>query len=143
MAVIGAPGVDLPPNGMAMRDDAGAAYDFRRDPDTGLFSQRTELTASDAMADEAFGSAVIVACDTIIIGAPDVDLAGLLIDAGAAFVFQTFEAEEESDDKNNNSGSGCFIDTAGSGSGLNPVWFYAVLGAVVVCIFYLAFWRKK
>ncbi len=112
IAVIGAPGVDLPLN-MMVRVDAGAAYDFRRDPDTGEFNLLSELTASDAMADEAFGTVVIVACDTIIIGAPDVDLGLLTMNAGAVFVFQTFEDEGDSNGRrSSSSGSGtCFIDT--------------------------------
>ncbi len=129
MAVVGAPGVDLPPEGMMLRVDAGAAYDFRRDPDTGLFSLRTRLTASDAVADEAFGAAVILACDTIIIGAPDVDLVGLLIDAGAAFVFQTFRAREDSDGSSSSSGLNCFIDTASSSMQFNSTT--CLLGAII------------
>lgn len=132
MAVVGAPGVDLPPVGMMMRVDAGAAYDFRRDPDTGLFSLRTRLTASDAVADEAFGAAVILACDTIIIGAPDVDLAGLLIDAGAAFVFQTFRAREDSNGSSSSSGFNCFIDTARSGMQFNSTM--CLLGAIITIV---------
>ena len=120
-----------------MRIDAGAAYDFRRDPDTGLFSLRTRLTASDAVADEAFGAAVILACDTIIIGAPDADLVGMLIDAGAAFVFQTFRAREDSDGRSSSSGLNCFIDTARSSMQFNTTW--CLLGAIIAIA--LAFLR--
>jgi hypothetical protein len=121
-AVAGAPGVDLPPDGLVLRNNAGAAYDFRRDPDTGLFSLRSKLTASDAAADEAFGAAVVVACDTMIIGAPEADLVGLLIDAGAAFVFQTFEEDQgDSAGGSSSSGGSCFIGTAVHGSPLNSV----------------------
>jgi hypothetical protein len=131
MAVIGAPGVDLPSVGMMVRVDAGAAYDFRRDPDTGLFGQRTQLVSSDALAGEAFGTAVIVACDTVIIGAPDVDLSLLQMNAGAAFVFQTFEEQEDSNgSRSSSSGSGtCFIDTAGFGvsSGRTACLLWAML----------------
>ena len=119
-ALVGAPGVDLPPIGLVMRLNAGAAYDFRRDPDTGLFSQRSKLTASDAAADEDFGAAVVVSCDTMIIGAPETDLVALLIDAGAAYVFQTFDEPEDVDRGSKSSGSGsCFIGIAVHGFQLN------------------------
>jgi hypothetical protein len=122
MAVIGAPDVDL---GTSLLN-TGAAYDFRRDPDTGLFSERTRLTASDAISDEAFGTAVSVGCDTIIIGAPDVDLGSLLLDAGAAFVFQTFEEQDDSDDGDGGGGGGssssCFIDTARPDGLFGALW---------------------
>ncbi len=124
MAVIGAPGVDL----SATLLETGAAYDFRRDPDTGLFSERTRLTASDVASDEAFGTAVSVACDTIIIGAPDVDLDSLLLDAGAAFVFQTFEEQDDSNGGNVGGGGGgssssCFIGTAGTHVHINALGY--------------------
>ena len=135
MAVVGAPGVDLPPVGMIMRDDAGAAYDFRRDPDTGQFSIRTELNASDAAADEAFGTAVSAACDTVIVGAPDTDLVGLLIDAGAALVFQPSTAEEDRDGSNS-SGSGCFIDTAGFGLPTNAFWHVLAAAIAIALLFF-------
>ena len=121
-AVAGAPGVDLPPVGLVMRFNAGAAYDFRRDPDTGLFSERSKLSASDAAADESFGAAVVVACDTMIIGAPETDLVTLLIDAGAAYVFQTFEESEDgvvSGSKGGGGSGSCFIGTAVHGFQLN------------------------
>ncbi|MGD9054819.1 MAG: hypothetical protein PVF38_01695 [Desulfobacterales bacterium] len=136
MAVVGAPGVDLPPDGMVMRVNAGAAYDFRRDPDTNLFSLRTELTASDAMADEAFGTAAIVACDTIIIGAPDVDLSAILLNAGAVFVFQIFPVRDDSNGSRGSSSSlNCFIDSASAGLPLNTLG--GVLMAVTTVIIFL------
>ncbi len=146
MAVIGAPGVDLPPDGAIPRVDAGAAYDFRRDPDDGLFSERTQLIADDAVSDEAFGTAVSVGCDTIIIGAPDVDLDSLLLDVGAAFVFQTFEEEDDSDGGGGGgggSGSSCFIDTARSDGLFNA------LGCLLTAFIALALtvlrqaWRRR
>jgi hypothetical protein len=135
MAVVGAPGVDLPPDAMVMRVNAGAAYDFRRDPDSGLFSLRTELTASDAMADEAFGTAVIVAFDTIIIGAPDVDLSAILLNAGAAFVFQMVPLRDDSDGGGTSSSLNCFIDSASSGLPLSKPG--GVLMAVTAVIVFL------
>jgi hypothetical protein len=113
-ALVGAPGVDLSPDGLVLLNNAGAAYDFRRDADTGLFSRRSRLTASDADADEDFGTAVVVSCDTMIVGAPGADLAGMLIDAGAAFVFQTFEDPGDGDDSGErSSGGSCFVEAAG------------------------------
>ena len=144
IAVIGAPGVDLPLN-MMVRVDAGAAYDFRRDPDTGEFSLLAELTASDAMADEAFGTAVIVACGTIIIGAPDVDLGLLKMNAGAVFVFLTFEEDGDSNGIPSNSGSGtCFIDTARSGTQIRtPAYLLAaaIFALVLIWLRYVG-WIK-
>ena len=131
MAVVGAPGIDLPPDGMVMRVNAGAAYDFRRNPDTGLFSLRTELTASDAMTGEAFGTAVILACDTIIIGAPDVDLSAILLNAGAAFVFQVFSLTGDSNGESGSSSSSslnCFIDSTSAGLPFNT------LGGVLMAV---------
>jgi hypothetical protein len=141
-AAVGAPGVDLPPDGLVMRLNAGAAYDFRRDSDTGLFSLRSKLTASDAAADESFGAAVVVSCDTMIIGAPEADLVGLLIDAGAAFVFQTFKEREDADGVSKNSGSGtCFIGTAVHGFQLNSAM--VVLGILSLVGIFLKGTRYK
>jgi hypothetical protein len=147
MAVIGAPGVDLPPDGAIPRIDAGAAYDFRRDPDDGLFSQRTRLIASDAISDEAFGTAVSVDCDTIIIGAPDVDLDSLLLDAGAAFVFQTFEEQDDSDDGDDGGGGGssglsCFIGTAGTHVHINGLG-YLLAALMTIALIFLKQVRRK
>lgn len=136
MALVGAPGVDLPPAGMVMRVDAGAAYDFRRDPDTGLFDLRSRLTASDAMADEAFGAAVIVVGDTLIIGAPDVDLSAILTNAGAVFVFQAFPLSDDSNGDSGSSSLNCFIDTAGSALPFNRVGgLLIIVSAVALAVF--------
>lgn len=136
MAVIGAPGVDLPPDGMLMRVNAGAAYDYRRDPDTGLFSLRTRLSAADAMANEAFGTAVIVACDTIIIGAPDVDLSAMLLNAGAAFVFQMVPRTDDSNGGSTSSSLNCFIDSTRSGLPWNTLGGpLMAVSAVIILLF--------
>jgi hypothetical protein len=143
-AVVGAPGVDLPPDGLVLRINAGAAYDFRRDPDTDLFSLRSKLTASDAAADEAFGAAVVVACDTMIIGAPEADLIGLLIDAGAAFIFQTFEDQGDSAGGSSSSGGSCFIGTAVQGPQLNSAMVVLGIGMLsLVIIFVKGAGRKR
>ena len=135
MALVGAPGVDLLPDGMVMRVNAGAAYDFRRDPDTGLFSLRTRLTASDAMADEAFGTSVVIACDTLVIGAPDVDLSALLLNAGAAYVFQTIRLRDDSNGgsiSSRGSSSNCFIDSVRSGMPANSQRAVLIAAAAII-----------
>jgi hypothetical protein len=93
------------------------------------------------MADEAFGTAVIVAGDTIIIGAPDVDLSAMLLNAGAAFVFQIFPLRDDSI-RDDSSGGGrsvslnCFIDTASSGVPLNALGsVLIVLSALILFLF--------
>jgi hypothetical protein len=63
--------------------DAGAAYVFTR---TGItWAQQEKLVASDAEADDQFGSSVALDGDTIVVGAFWDDNVG--IDAGAAYVF--------------------------------------------------------
>jgi hypothetical protein len=142
-AVVGAPGVDLP-DGLVLLNNAGAAYDFRRDSDTGLFSLRSKLTASDAAADESFGTAVVVACDSMIIGAPEADLIGLLIDAGAAFVFQTSEDRGDADGGPKSSGSGtCFIGTAVHGFQLNFAMVVLAIGMLGLVGIFLKGTRYK
>lgn len=78
-AVVGAPSADL--TGQA---DAGAAYVFFRSGTTWAMQQR--LTAMDALAADAFGSAVAVAGNTVVAGAPRDDTAAGT-DAGSAYVF--------------------------------------------------------
>ena len=67
--VVGAPLVDL-----GTSTDAGAAYVFVRDPSSGNFSQQQKLTAADASAGDRFGSAVHLDGNTLVVGAPLVDL---------------------------------------------------------------------
>jgi hypothetical protein len=64
----------------------------------------------------------------MIIGAPEADLVGLLIDAGAAFVFQTFEDPGDLADGNGRSGGTCFIGTAVKGSKLNSAMVVLEIG---------------
>jgi archaellin len=67
--------------GAPYRDsDAGAAYVFTGAG--GHWTQRAELTGSDTVAGDGFGSAVAVYGDTVAVGAP-----GRNGDAGAAYVF--------------------------------------------------------
>ena len=78
-AVIGAPGDD------AAGVDAGAAYILDRQPDGSWLTVAT-LTASDASAGDAFGSAVGVFADFAVVGAPQDDGAG--VDSGSAYVYE-------------------------------------------------------
>src|SRR2546427_1801066 len=77
--VVGADAQDTP-GGV----DTGAAYVFVRSGTT--WSVQQQLVASDAAASDAFGSAVAISGDTIVVGAPlDDTPAGT--DAGSAYVF--------------------------------------------------------
>ena len=89
IAVVGAPEHDI--NGNA---NAGAAYVFIRDRESGEWSGSIELTAgSDGAANDQFGYSVAVDGDgdTIVVGAYQHDLTdddnNILADAGAAYVF--------------------------------------------------------
>ena len=65
-------------------NDAGAAYVFTR-PATGWadMTQTARLTASDAAADDEFGTSVAVHGDTIVVGAPEEDTGA----RGSAYIF--------------------------------------------------------
>ena len=64
--------------------DAGAAYVFTR-PASGWadMTQTARLTASDAAADDEFGTSVAVHGDTIVVGAPEEDT----VARGSAYIF--------------------------------------------------------
>src|SRR5579875_2803620 len=66
---------------------AGAAYVFVRSGTT--WSQQQKLTASDAAANDNFGTSVALSADgnTALVGAYKADLPSSLTDAGAAYVF--------------------------------------------------------
>jgi uncharacterized repeat protein (TIGR01451 family) len=82
VVVLGAPGADV-----AGRAGAGAAYVFVK-PASGWAStyQTAKLTASDGQTGDSLGSSVAISGDTIIAGAPGVDVDGRL-SQGAAYVF--------------------------------------------------------
>lgn len=63
-------------------NDFGSAYVFRFDPDSFLWQQEQELTASDANADDRFGSSVSVSGSVIAVSAPTFD--GI----GSVYVFR-------------------------------------------------------
>lgn len=73
---VGAQGVDV---------HRGAVYVFVRTGSS--WQEQTKLTASDAPYGGHFGNAVAVAGNTLVVGAPSADLAGLATDAGSAYVF--------------------------------------------------------
>ena len=66
------------------QDHAGAAYVFTRSGTS--WSQQAELTASDAAANDNFGSSVALSGDTALVGAYDKTVGGKR-GAGAAYVF--------------------------------------------------------
>jgi hypothetical protein len=69
---------------------AGSAYVLQRDPDTGVWSEETKLTASDAQASDFFGQFVAIDGGVAVVGAPGADDLGP--DAGKAYVFR-FDSE--------------------------------------------------
>ena len=82
-ALVGAPFRD--DSGIA---DLGAAYLFRRTaPATDAWAAITTLTAGDGTAGDRFGSAVALADDDALVGAPFRDDAGIA-DRGAAYLFR-------------------------------------------------------
>ena len=73
-------------------NDEGAAYVFIKV--SGVWGQKTKLTASDAAANDEFGISVAVHDDTVVVGAhlknandDDVDITDDVADSGAAYVF--------------------------------------------------------
>ena len=66
---------------------SGAAYLFLRDPATGAWIERKKLVPLDGASFDQFGSSVAVAGDTIAIGAPWADIAGVK-EQGAVYVFE-------------------------------------------------------
>lgn len=79
-AIVGASGEDEGGSG------AGAAYIFKRTGDTWL--QETKLTASDAAANDAFGTSVALSGNYAIIGTPGKNIDGNKPNAGAAYIFK-------------------------------------------------------
>ena len=77
--VVGTPGRDLGGAG-----DVGAAYVFRRTG--GVWTEEQMLVAPDGVETDAFGSAVAVSGDTVVVGAWNHD-SPTGIDAGSAYVY--------------------------------------------------------
>lgn len=78
-AVVGAPGHD--DNGLLT---TGAAYIFVRNAE-GIWMKQARLTASNAADHDAFGRAVSISGDSVLVGAPQKSSDGKLL--GAAYVF--------------------------------------------------------
>ena len=51
-------------------NNAGAAYIFTRNPDSGAWSQAAKLESDDAAKDDDFGNSVAIDGDTVVVGAP-------------------------------------------------------------------------
>ena len=84
--VIGAPGDD--DNGT----DSGSAYVFTKDPDSGEWTRKAKLTASDGEALDYFGHSVAVSGNTVLVGAylddrEETDTETGLEDSGSVYVF--------------------------------------------------------
>lgn len=84
---VGAMFADLPGAMGSVRVDAGAVYVFERRRDG--FLQTQKLTAPDAAQNDAFGFALSMTRDALLIGAPYVDApaAPVRLDVGAAYVY--------------------------------------------------------
>lgn len=75
-AVVGAYDADIGDD-----TDAGAAYVFRRDPETGAWSEEDKLVADVPSENDHFGTSVAIDGDYIVVGAP------YFGSGGAAYVF--------------------------------------------------------
>jgi hypothetical protein len=67
----------------ALGTNAGAAYFYRRDPDTGVYSEWQKVESPDGAANDAFGQAVCVWDKWAFIGAPS-----NLTNTGAVYVYK-------------------------------------------------------
>ncbi len=84
--VIGAPGEDGPEPADDSREDSGAAYVFVREG--GGWVEQDQVAADTPGEGDAFGHAVAISGDTLVIGAPFEGSASSPVpDAGAAYVF--------------------------------------------------------
>ncbi len=79
-AIVGAPFDDA--NGT----NSGSVYFFKRDPNSGIWIEQSELTASDTAAGDRFGISVSISGVTAIVGAYYDDDAGY--GSGSAYIFQ-------------------------------------------------------
>jgi len=70
----------------SLTTQSGAAYVFKRNPTTGVWSFNSKLTASDADAGDHFGQSVSIAGDRLAIGASGDD--EFAMGAGAVYVFR-------------------------------------------------------
>jgi len=79
--VVGAPFHD---HSVALNDNKGAAYVYRRNADSWLLEQ--QLLASNAANDDHFGWSVDISGDRIVVGAPHRN--GTFVNSGAAYTFK-------------------------------------------------------
>jgi len=119
--------------------EAGAAYVFTRSGTT--WSQQAKLTASDAAADDYFGSAVNISGDTVVVGASNEDAGGS--NAGAAYVFtrsgtswsqqaKLTASDAASNDYFGGTAIGISGDTVAVGARLKPYSGYVYKGAAYI-----------
>ena len=67
--------------------NAGAAYVFTRDSNSGKWGQPLKLTASNGHADDGFGNSVAVDGNTAVVGAYLDDRDNAALDTGSTYVF--------------------------------------------------------
>jgi hypothetical protein len=114
----------------------GAAYIFTRSGTT--WSQQAKLTASDAAANDNFGSSVNISADTVVVGAY-AENSG----AGAAYVFtrsgtswsqqaKLTASDRATNDYFGNTGIGISGDTVAVGARVKPYSGYVYKGAAYV-----------
>ncbi|ADQ91338.1 hypothetical protein BpV2_171 [Bathycoccus sp. RCC1105 virus BpV2] len=108
-------------NGEDTVSDSGSAYVFKRDETTGVWSEKQEITASDAVTNDFFGVSVSLSGDYAIIGAHAKNSS-----RGAAYIFKrtgTMWTEQDTFTANDVAASDAFGWTVGiSGD-------YAIIGA--------------
>ena len=84
--VLGAHKYDVDDNGTSI-PNAGAAYVFTRDSNSGKWGQPLKLTASNGHADDGFGNSVAVDGNTAAVGAYLDDRDPAALDTGSTYVF--------------------------------------------------------
>ena len=93
-AVVGASGHDGTDSGGNAITDAGAAYVFTRNPNSGAWSDPIELTAgSDGAENDWFGYSVAVDGNTIVVGAYQNDADTNNNNEGSAYIFTKVDGE--------------------------------------------------
>jgi FG-GAP repeat/Secretion system C-terminal sorting domain len=91
-AIVGAVTDDLDANGTNALKEAGSAYIYKKDPQTGLWQQQQKIVPSDRAAEAWFGYTVAIQNEYAVVTAlfEERDAAGnnLIDSAGAAYVFK-------------------------------------------------------
>ncbi|MCR6703050.1 MAG: FG-GAP repeat protein [Dokdonella sp.] len=122
-AVIGAPWALTGPENDPIQRASGAVYVFTRQ--SGLWTQRQQLVASDSERNWRFGSAVAVDGASLIVGAVGVGWPTTI--TGAAYVFDRDGSGVWSEVKKLAASGGTHNDYFGSGVGLSGL--FAIIGA--------------